>query len=43
MTIFLIKIFWLHYNEVAENTKIIAGNIFHGIMTTIIFVFIKTE
>ena len=41
--IFLVEIFWLHYNEVNQSTKIIAGNILHTGMAVLIFTFIKTE
>ena len=43
MAFFLTEIYWLHYNQVAENTKIIAGNIFHVVMTALLLTFIKTE
>eukprot|EP00828_Plagiopyla_frontata_P033996 TRINITY_DN4419_c0_g1_i3.p2 TRINITY_DN4419_c0_g1~~TRINITY_DN4419_c0_g1_i3.p2 ORF type:complete len:146 (-),score=9.16 TRINITY_DN4419_c0_g1_i3:28-465(-) len=41
--LFLADIFWLHYQTVNENTKIIVGNIFNCIMTLILFRFILTE
>ena len=40
---FLTEIFWLHYNEVNESTKRIAGNILHGAMTLLLLEFIKIE
>ena len=43
MIVFLTEIFWLHYNEAAENTKLIVGNTFHSIMALILYIFIKTE
>ena len=43
MAFFLTEIFWLHYNQVTENTKIVAGNIFHGVMSALLLSFIKTE
>ena len=43
MAFFLTEIFWLHYSQVAENTKIIAGNICHGVMAALLLTFIKTE
>ena len=41
--VFLIDIFWLHYGEVNENTKAIAGYIFNCLMALILFRFILTE
>ena len=43
MAFFLMEIFWLHYSQVTENTKIIAGNIFHCVMFALLLTFIKTE
>ena len=40
---FLTEIFWLHYNEVNQSTKQIAGNILHGVMAVLLFEFIKIE
>ena len=40
---FLTEIFWLHYNEVNESTKRIAGNILHGAMALLLLEFIKIE
>ena len=41
--VFLIDIFWLHYREVNENTKAIAGYIFNCLIALILFRFILTE
>ena len=43
MGAFLIEVFWLHYSKVTENTKTIAGNIFHGAISILLLGFIKTE
>ena len=43
MGAFLIEVFWLHYSKVSENIKIIVGNILHGVITILLFFFIKTE
>ena len=40
---FLTEIFWLHYNEVNESTKQIAGNILHSAMAVLLVEFIKIE
>ena len=40
---FLTEIFWLHYNEVNESTKRIAGNILHSVMALLLLEFIKIE
>ena len=40
---FLTEIFWLHYNEVNETTKQIAGNILHSVMALLLLEFIKIE
>ena len=33
----------MHYSQVAENTKIIAGNTFHAVIAALLLTFIKTE
>ena len=41
--LFLIDIFWLHYQTVDETTKCIFGNIFNILMALILFRFVLTE
>ena len=43
MGAFLIEVFWLHYSQVSQNKKILAGNLLHGAITILLFGFIKTE
>ena len=43
MGAFLLEVFWLHYSQVSQNTKTLAGNLLHGAITTLLFWFIKTE
>ena len=41
--LFLIDIFWLHYQTVDETTKCIVGNIFNILMALIVLRFVLTE
>jgi len=43
MGAFLTEVFLLHYTEVNERTKLIAGNLLHTLIVTLLVSFIKTE